>query len=159
MLKFMKAYALATILTLGLVSFLAPRAAAQDGKISGTIIGLDGKPWANEPVKIKSDQGAVQEVKTDDKGQFIFPNLRSGKYTFTAAPPQFKTPFEVVIEIRGTESQPINLNFKDIAEKQNPEAAAAMRKQEEEQAKTVGMKEHFASGMAILNRNALPRPT
>jgi tetratricopeptide (TPR) repeat protein len=152
MLKFMKGYALAALLTLGLVSFLAPRAAAQDGKIAGSIVGFDGKPWANVPLKIKSDQGATQEGKTDDKGLFIFPNLRSGKYTVSVAAPGLQAPYEVIVEVKGTESQPVNLNFKDILEKQNPEAAAALKKQQEEQAKTSGMKEYFAAGMAILEQ-------
>jgi tetratricopeptide (TPR) repeat protein len=152
MLKFMKAYALAIILTLGLVSFLVPRAAAQEGKITGSIIGFDGKPWAGVPIKIKSDQGAVQEGKTDDKGLFIFPNLRSGKYNVSIAAPQLQAPFEVIVEVKGADSQPVNLNFKDILEKQNPGAAAALKKQEEEQAKSTGMKEHFAAAMALLEQ-------
>jgi tetratricopeptide (TPR) repeat protein len=152
MLKFMRAYALAAIVTLGLVSFLAPRAAAQDGKITGSIIGMDGKPWTNLPIRIKSDQGTIQEGKTDDKGLFIFPNLRSGRYTVSILAPQFQTPFDVIVEVKGSDSQPVNLNFKDIVEKQNPEAAAAMKKQQEDQAKTAGMKEHFAAGMTILEQ-------
>jgi len=157
MLKFMKAYALAAMLFLGMAALFAPRAAAQDGKITGTIIDFDGKPWAGLPIKMKSDQGAVQEVKTDEKGQFIFPSLRSGKYTVTVATPQMASPFEIVVEVRGTESAPISLNFKDILEKQNPEAAAAYRKQKEDLAKTSGMKEHFAAGVAFLDQERLAK--
>ena len=43
--KVLKSYALAAMLIVALVSFFAPRAAAQnDGKIEGSIIDFDGKP-------------------------------------------------------------------------------------------------------------------
>jgi tetratricopeptide (TPR) repeat protein len=157
MLKFMKAYALAAMLTLGLVSFLAPRAAAQDGKISGSVLDFDGKPWVDLTIKIKSDQGATQEGKTDSKGIFLFPNLRSGKYNVSILASQLQAPFEVVVEVKGSDSAPVNLNFKDILEKQNPEAAAAYKKRQEEQAKTQGMKEHFANGVTFLDQERLAK--
>jgi tetratricopeptide (TPR) repeat protein len=49
------------------------------------------------------------------------------------------------------------LNFKDILEKQNPEAAAAYKKHQEEQAKTTGMKEHFANGMGFLDQERIAK--
>jgi hypothetical protein len=71
MLKLKKAFALAAILTLGLAFALVPRAAADnDGKIAGSVIDFDGKPFANLPVKIKNDQGVTQDTKTDDQGKF-----------------------------------------------------------------------------------------
>jgi tetratricopeptide (TPR) repeat protein len=152
MLKFWKAYALAAILTLGLTSLAAPHAAAQDGKVSGTILDFEGKPYANLPVKIKSDQGATQETKTDANGKFTFVNLRSGKYTVTVQPPQVSSPYEVLTEVRGGEAPPVNLNFKDILEKQNPGAAAQIKKQQEEQQKFKGMKQHFEAGVALLDQ-------
>ncbi len=152
MLKLMKAYALVAMLTFGLATFLAARAAADDGKIVGNIIDFDGKPWANLAVKIKSEQGAVQEGKTDDKGQFVFLNLRSGKYNVTILAPQLQAPFEVLVQVSGADTPPVNVNFKDILEKQNPEAAAAYKKRAEEQAKTVGMKEHFNNGVGFLEQ-------
>jgi tetratricopeptide (TPR) repeat protein len=157
MSKFMKAYALIAMLSLGLASFLAPRARADEGKITGTIIDFDGKPWAGLPIKLKSDQGTTQEGKTDEKGQFVFLNLRSARYTVTFLVPQMAQPFEVVAEVKGGEAPPINLNFKEILEKQNPEAAAAYKKRAEEQAKTMGMKEHFASGIALLDQEKLAK--
>ena len=77
--KSLKASALAAILFLGLASLYAPRAAAQDGKIAGSIIDFDGKPWVGLPINIKSDQGATQETKTDSSGKFQFVNLKSGR--------------------------------------------------------------------------------
>jgi tetratricopeptide (TPR) repeat protein len=153
MVKWTKTYALAAILALGMLGCLATRTAAQqDGKMIGTIIDFDGNPWANLPVKIKSDVGATSESKTDAAGKFAFSGLKNGKYTFTVQPPQMQAPFDVVVEVRGADTPPVNLNFKEILEKQNPEAAAKYKKQQEEQKKFAGMKEQFAKGVALLDQ-------
>jgi uncharacterized GH25 family protein len=123
MLKLKKAFAFAAILTLGLAFALVPRAAADnDGKIAGSVIDFDGKPFANLPVKIKNDQGATQDTKTDDQGKFVFPNLRSGKYVVAFAVPQMAQPYEAVTEVRSGDTANVNINFMQILEKQNPEA-------------------------------------
>jgi len=152
MVKWTKTYALAAILALGMLGCFATRAAAQEGKMSGTIIDFDGNPWANLPVKIKSDVGAISESKTDAAGKFAFSGLKNGKYTFTVQTPQMQAPFDVIVEVRGADTPPVNLNFKEILEKQNPEAATKYRKQQEEQKKFVGMKEQFAKGVALLDQ-------
>ena len=79
MLKWTKTYALAAILALGMLGCFATRAAAQEGKMTGTIIDFDGNPWANLPVKIKSDVGAISESKTDASGKFSFTGLKNVK--------------------------------------------------------------------------------
>jgi len=152
MSNLLKAYALAALLTLGLACFAVPKAAAQDGKVTGTIIDFDGKPWADFPVKLKSDQGATQDTKTDASGKYQFVNLRTGKYTIIVQPPQVKDPFTMGLEVHGNETPPVNFNFKDILEKQNPEAAAQLKKQAEEKSKFTGMKLHFDQGMALLEQ-------
>src|SRR5579864_4717328 len=152
MVKWTKTYALAAILALGMLGCFATRAAAQEGKMNGTIIDFDGNPWANLPVKIKSDVGATSESKTDAAGKFAFSGLKNGKYTFTVQPPQMQAPFDVIVEVRGADTPPVNLNFKEILEKQNPEAAAKYKKQQEEQKKFAGMKEQFAKGVALLDQ-------
>src|SRR5258708_20635502 len=152
MVKWTKTYALAAILAVGMLGCFATRAAAQDGKMTGTIIDFDGNPWANLPVKIKSDVGALTESKTDASGKFSFAGLKNGKYTFTVQPPQMQAPFDVVVEVRGADTSPVNLNFKEILEKQNPEAAAKYRQQQAEQKKFAGMKEQFAKGVALLDQ-------
>ena len=152
MRNFFKTFALAALLIFGLACLAVPKAAAQDGVVSGTIIDFDGKPWANLPVKLKSDQGAVQETKTDANGKYQFVNLRVGKYTVIVAPPQVKEPFTMAMEVHGSDTPPVNWNFKDILEKQSPEAAAQMKKQAEEKSKFQGMKLHFDQGMALLEQ-------
>jgi tetratricopeptide (TPR) repeat protein len=153
MLKLKKAFALAAILTLGLAFTLVPRAAAEnDGKITGSVIDFDGKPFANLPVKIKNDQGATQDTKTDDQGKFTFASLRSGKYVIAFAVPQMAQPYEAVTEVHSGDTANVNINFKEILEKQNPEAAAKYKAQKEEQGKTAGMKEHYNAGVALLEQ-------
>jgi tetratricopeptide (TPR) repeat protein len=152
MLNWTKTYALVAILALGMLGCFATRAAAQEGKMTGTIIDFDGNPWANLPVKIKSEQGATTESKTDAAGKLSFTGLKNGKFTFTVQPPQMQTPFEVPVEVRGADTPPVNLNFKEILEKQNPEAAAKYKQQQVEQKKFQGMKEQFAKGVALLEQ-------
>jgi tetratricopeptide (TPR) repeat protein len=154
MLKFMKACALAAILTLGLLGSLATRAAAQqDGKVTGTLIDFDGNPMANMPIKLKSEQGTVIDSKTGPDGKFTFSGLKSGKYTFSVQPPQMQSPFEVPnLDVRGADTPPLNINFKEILEKQNPEAAAKYKQQQAEQKKFQGMKEQFSKGVALLDQ-------
>src|ERR1700722_4550551 len=154
MVKWTKTYALVAILALGMLGCFATRTAAQqEGKITGSLIDFDGNPWANLPVKIKSEQGVITESKADAAGKFSFTGLKNGKYTFTVQPPQMQTPFDVPVEVRGADTPPpINLNFKEILEKQNPEAAAKYKQQQAEQKKFAGMKEQFAKGVALLDQ-------
>ncbi len=153
MLKFMKACALAAVLTLGLLGSVAPHLAAQqDGKITGTLIDFDGNPMANMPVKAKGEQGAVLESKTGPDGKFAFTGLKNGKYTFSVQPPQMQTPFEVPLDVRGADTPPLNINFKEILEKQNPEAAAKYKQQQAEQKKFQGMKEQFGKAVGLLEQ-------
>jgi tetratricopeptide (TPR) repeat protein len=153
MVKWTKTYALAAILALGMLGCFATRTAAQqEGKVTGSLIDFDGNPWANFPVKLKSEQGTITESKTDAAGKFAFTGLKNGKYTFTVQPPQMQTPFDVAVEVRGADTPPMNINFKEILEKQNPEAAAKYRQQQAEQKKFAGMKEQFAKGIALLDQ-------
>jgi tetratricopeptide (TPR) repeat protein len=154
MSNFLKAYALAALLIFALAAAVTPKAAAQqDGTISGTIIDFDGKPWAGLPVNLKSDQGATQDTKTDADGKYQFNNLRTGKYTVSVHPPQVKDPFTTVIEVHGgTATPPVGWNFKEILEKQNPQAAAELKKQAEEKSKVNQMKLHFDQGNAFLDQ-------
>jgi tetratricopeptide (TPR) repeat protein len=152
MLKFMKAHAFAAILAFGMLGCFATRAAAQEGQLSGSIIDFDGKPWPDLPVKIKSDQGQTTESKTDADGKFHFINLKNGRYTFTVNPPQMAQPFDVAVDVRGADTTPVNLNFKEILEKNNPEAAAKYKQAQESQKKFQGMKEQFAKGVGLLDQ-------
>jgi tetratricopeptide (TPR) repeat protein len=67
------------------------------------------------------------------------------------------TPFTVPAEVRSGNPAVINLNFKEILEKQNPEAAAELKKHQEDQQKFTGMKEHFAKGGEFLDQERLAK--
>src|SRR5262249_31583837 len=126
---------------------LAPRAAAQDGGIVGTILDLQGKPWENWGVTIVSDKGTKLETKTDTKGKYEFRNLRSGTYSLTV-----QLPNQVFqggqVKVAAGQTVPADLNFKEIAAKNNPEYAKQLAKQEEDKQKFQGMKQHFEAGVA-----------
>lgn len=155
MLKFMKACALAVILTLGLLGSLATRAAAQqEGKITGTVVDFDGKPWANVPIQLKSDQGATQDTKTDAEGKFQFAGLKNGKYIVTISAPEV-APIPITLDVRG-DTPPLSINFKQLLEK-DPEAAAQLKKRQEEKAKSGAMKQHYNAGMTILEQERAAR--
>src|SRR5258708_3827865 len=125
MKSFHKSWVLAAILIAALTSALAPRAAAQAGSISGTILDVNGAPWAEVTIRAVSDQGAKQEGKTDSGGKFSLPNMRSGIYTvFIVFPPpnDKQAPYEVKCRVTSGEDAKVDLNFKDVVAKQ--EAAA-----------------------------------
>ena len=129
---------------------LAPRSAAQDSGIAGTILDLDGKPWENLGVTVTSDQGTKFESKTDAKGKYEFHNLRSGVYTLTV-----QLPNQVFqggqVKVGAGQTVPADLNFKEIIAKNNPDYAKQVAKQEEEKQKFQGMKQHFEAGVAALD--------
>jgi tetratricopeptide (TPR) repeat protein len=135
-----------------LVTFagLAPRVAAQDSGIAGTILDLEGKPWENLGVAVVSDQGTKFEAKTDAKGRYEFRNLRAGTYTLTV-----QLPNQVFqggqVKVASGQTVPADLNFKEIAAKNNPDYAKEVAKREEEKQKFQGLKQHFEAGVAALD--------
>ena len=153
MLKFKNAYALAAILTLGLAFALVPRATADnDGKITGSVVDFDGNPWPGLAVKIKNEQGITQDTKTDEQGKFNFVNLKSGKYLVSLLVPNLAQPYESMTEVHSPDTANVHVNFKEILEKQSPEAAAKYKAQKEEQGKSATMKQHYNAGVAFLEQ-------
>jgi len=147
--------ALLAMLMAGLAGVLAPRAAAQTGSISGSIMDVNGKPWAEVVIRTVSDQGAKQETKTDSGGKFNVLNLRSGIYTvFVVFPPpnDKQAPYEAKCRVQGGEDAKVDLNFKDIVSKQGAEAQEQVKKAEEAKSKMEGLKAHFAAGNALIDQ-------
>ena len=147
--------ALLAMLMAGLAGVLAPRAAAQTGSISGSIMDVNGKPWAEVVIRTLSDQGAKQETKTDSGGKFNVLNLRSGIYTvFVVFPPpnDKQAPYEAKCRVQGGEDAKVDLNFKDIVSKQGAEAQEQVKKAEEAKSKMEGLKTHFAAGNALIDQ-------
>lgn len=130
----------------------APRAKAQDGGIAGTLLDLEGKPWANYTVTIEGDQGTKSEVKTDASGRYSFNNLKAGTYKLFLALPYQKDPYMAgVMKVGSGQMVPADLNLLELVAKKNPEYAAAVKKQAEDTKKMGGMKAHFEAGDVALN--------
>lgn len=148
-----KWFALVTALLFALTLVNAPRALAQmDGVISGQILDVTGKPWADMGIQAVSDQGAKSETKTDSSGNFTIRGLRNGTYSVFVVLPAPNKPYEVKVSVRGADTPKVNLNFKDIVSKQGAEAQEQAKKQEEERQKFQGMKQHFDAGVGFLTQ-------
>jgi len=160
MKSFLKSWALAAILLAALASVLAPRVAAQAGSISGTIMDVTGKPWAEVGIRSVSDQGAKQETKTDNGGKFSLPNLRAGIYTvyIVFPPPNDKqAPYEVKCRVQSGEDAKVDVNFKDVVAKQGSEAQEQVKKAEEAKSKMEGLKAHYTAGNALIEQEKQAR--
>jgi tetratricopeptide (TPR) repeat protein len=149
----MRSWSLAMIVMVALASFFAPHAVAQsDGGISGKILDVAGKPWADMTIQAVSDQGAKSETKTDKDGSYAFHNLRSGTYTVTIILPSPNKPFQVPSRVQAGQTSDVSINFADIVSKQGSEYQEQVKKQAEEKQKFEGMKEHFTAGNALLDQ-------
>lgn len=161
MKRFHKSWVLAAILVAALSSVLTPRAAAQLGSISGTILSMEGKPWPEVTMRAVSDQGAKQEVKTDSSGRYSFPNMRSGVYTiFVLFPPpnDKQAPYQAgQCKVTSGEDAKIDINFKDVLAKQGAAAQEQVKKQEESKNKLEGLKAHFNAGNALIDQEKLAK--
>jgi tetratricopeptide (TPR) repeat protein len=136
---------------------LAPKAAAQNGSISGTVLDTTAKPWMGLTVQSTSDQGAKQEAKTDTDGKYSIHGLRPGVYSVAVIafpPPNDKQPaYEMAkVRVQNGEDTKVDANFKDILAKQGAATQEQMKKQEEEKQKFQGMKAHFEAGVGFLNQ-------
>jgi tetratricopeptide (TPR) repeat protein len=153
MAKFLKTYALAALLLLGMAAWFAPRAAAQDGVISGTVLDLDGKPWPDFAVTAEGEQGTKTTTKTDASGKYSFTGLHPGTYKLSVLLPLQKEPYLAAqLKVSSGQNAPIDLNFQELVAKKNPEYVAALKKQSEEGKKFTGMKQHFEKGVALLEQ-------
>ena len=131
---------------------LAPRAAGQEGVVTGQILDVAGKPWADVAIQAVSEQGAKSDTKTDKDGNFVFRGLRNQVYTLAIQLPAPNKPYEVKVRVSGADTPKVNLNFKDVVAKQGAEYAEAQKKQQEEQQKFQGMKAHFEAGTGFLSQ-------
>jgi tetratricopeptide (TPR) repeat protein len=153
MKRFAYSWAFAVLAFAMLFAGLAPRAAAQDGGIAGTVLDVAAKPWGDIPVQIVSDQGVKSDTKTDAKGRYSFNNLRTGAYTISLTLPGQPQPYVGgSVKVGSGQIVPVDFNFKDIVGKQGKEFEDAKKKQDEEKQKFTGMKQHFDTGIATLEQ-------
>jgi tetratricopeptide (TPR) repeat protein len=145
-------WALATALATLLACLFSPRAYAQtDGVINGQLLDVAAKPWADITLQAVSDQGAKVETKSDKDGNFMFRGLRDGVYNIVVVLPAPNPPYEAAkVQVHGSGTPRVTLNFKDLVAKQGAAAVEQQKKQEEEKQKFQGMKQHFDAGIALL---------
>src|SRR5260370_13090468 len=72
--------AVSLIVLMALTCAFAPKAAAQTGTITGTVLDINAKPWADVGVQAVSDQGVKQDAKTDKDGKYIICGVRPAVY-------------------------------------------------------------------------------
>jgi tetratricopeptide (TPR) repeat protein len=132
---------------------IVPRAAAQmDGQMSGTLLDVAGKPWADIQIVATSEQGAKIDTKSDKDGNFSFRNIHTGIYTLMVTLPPPNQPYEAAkVQVR-QDTPKLVINFKDLVGKQGAEAAEQQKKAAEDKAKFTGMKQHFDAGIALLGQ-------
>jgi tetratricopeptide (TPR) repeat protein len=131
---------------------LASPALAQFASVDGEVRDLEGKPFPDVGIVLKSDDtGQVLETKTDKKGQFTMNGLRLGIWTLRVMV-KGSEQWNQKVQVRIGGAERVVVNFKDILATQSAEDAAERKKSEEDRSKFVGMKAHFDAGRASLDQ-------
>jgi hypothetical protein len=96
-----------------LISFHAQGQVAGTASIQGTVTDASGAVIANAPVTLteKATQ-VVHNVKTDNSGVYIFPNIDIGDYSVTVAAPGFETYTNSGIVLEVGSSISVNVTMK-----------------------------------------------
>jgi tetratricopeptide (TPR) repeat protein len=138
---------------LAFVMLLAASVKAQDGRVTGQVLDMNGNPWVGITVTLKSDTGRVFTVKTDKDGKYSQIGLPGGKYTITLTNPAVGLNFSEQRPIQPDDSNVIDFNFKELmaAQQNNPQAAAEQKKRADEQNLFKEMQTHFNNGKAALD--------
>jgi tetratricopeptide (TPR) repeat protein len=131
---------------------LASPVRAQMTMVEGQVLSIEGKPFPDVTVQIKStEMGQQLEAKTDRNGKWLINGVRSGLWNLT-----LKVKDQVIherqIRIALSGNEPIVINFKDLIAKESAEESAKRKKFEEDQQKFVGMKAHFDAGRAAIDQ-------
>ena len=144
--------AFAAMVTAALLFAAAPRAKAQDGSISGTLLDLEGKPWPDYTLSLEGDQGTKADTKTDKGGKYSFSGLKAGTYKITVMLPLQKDPYLAgQVKVATGQTVPADINLLELVAKKNPDYVAALKKYAEESKKATGMKAHFDAGVVKLD--------
>ena len=136
-------------LVVALVLLYSPRAAAQFEDVSEgrSADDIEGKPYPELEVQVKSETGQILTVKTDKNGLFTVNHLGPGLYTVSIHNAQVN--YSAQTQVRSDMENKIVINFKEIAAKQ-PGNAEVMKQREEQEKQFGNMKAHFDAGVAAM---------
>ncbi len=139
----------AVLVTAAGMCLAAPYAMAQNmGSVVGQVKDLQGKPFPDVTLIMKSDEsGLTFTVKSDKNGNFTQIGMRPGIYSVTCKAKD-QVIYETKVRVTSGEEARLDLNFKELQSQESSERQAARKKQEEETKKFEGMKAHFDAGRA-----------
>ncbi len=140
-----------SLLALVVVLVCSSIAAAQEARVTGQVIGLDGKPWAGITVVVKSDSGRTFTLKTDKDGKFAQIGMNTGMYTFLIVNQDPPINYSEQHQLSADADNNVTINFKELMAKQaaaNPEQQKAAQDQAN---KFKDMQSHFNAGRAALD--------
>ena len=121
-----------------LVLLLAATVRAQEGRVSGQVLDMNGKPWADVTVTLKSDTGRTFTLKTDKDGKYSQIGIPGGIYLITLtdpANPAAGLNFTEKQIVKPDDSNVFDFNFKELMAQQqnNPANADEEKKRAESQ--------------------------
>ena len=142
-----------TILTLAFLLVAISGAHAQ-GRVDGTILGMDGKPFVGATLQFKSaETGQSYTVKVDKDGKYIQLGVAPGMYDVTLVDkgtPVFTQKFLVKNQVDNT----LDINVKELAAAQAAANAAAhpeeIKKKEDADNKFKDLKVQFEAAKAAM---------
>jgi tetratricopeptide (TPR) repeat protein len=135
------------------VLLLAATVRAQDGRVSGQVLDMNGKPWPDITVTLKSDTGRSFTLKTDKNGKYSQIGLPGGVYVITLTNQAAGLNFSEKQMVKPDDENTFDFNFKEIMAQQqnNPANAEAEKKRQETQNAFKEMQTHFNNGRAALD--------
>jgi tetratricopeptide (TPR) repeat protein len=119
--------------------------------LTGQVLDLEGKPFPDVTVEIKSELGQVLKTKTDKNGQFIQVGLNPTLYTITLKNEQLHLNYSTQFQLQSDKENKVVINLKEIAAKRGVDLEA-QKKQEEANKQFQNLKAHFDSGVAAMNQ-------
>jgi tetratricopeptide (TPR) repeat protein len=135
------------------VLLLAATVSAQDGRVSGQVLDMNGKPWPDITVTLKSDTGRTFTLKTGKDGRYSQIGMPGGMYVITLTNQAAGLNFSEKQMVKPDDENTFDFNFKELmAQQQNsPAAAEEEKKRQESQNAFKEMQTHFNNGRAALD--------
>ncbi|MGA8366449.1 MAG: tetratricopeptide repeat protein [Candidatus Acidiferrales bacterium] len=131
-------------------------AAAQMTSVSGQIIDLDGKPWADIDVIIQNtSNGQTFDAKTDKDGRYTQLGLPPGSYKLTVQSEPDETGhrfmYSEMHSFQGGQDNEVSINFEKLKQAAHPDQEKEKEAQDEANKKFNNMKAEFNAGVAAMD--------